>query len=60
MVIPLIESELSWSSCETQKTREECRFPVRAWRGENTNMPRGKRCFPGGSVFHALNRGNGR
>jgi len=23
-------------------------------------MPRGKRCFPGGAVFHALNRGNGR
>ena len=25
MVIPLIESELSWSSCETQKTRVEKR-----------------------------------
>jgi hypothetical protein len=23
-------------------------------------MPRGKRCFPGGTVFHVLNRGNGR
>ena len=23
-------------------------------------MPRGKRCFPGGTVFHAPNRGNGR
>jgi len=23
-------------------------------------MPRGKRCPPGGTVFHVLNRGNGR
>ena len=37
-----------------------CALLVRAGGGEDTTIPRGKRCFPEGTVFHVLNRGNGR
>lgn len=55
MVIVFLESCLSLSGRE--KNRHAQAVPG-ARAEENATMPRGKRRFPGGTVFHALNRGN--